>query len=53
MEHDEPYMAHVKPAKTESMVWQFTEAGKFYYACLMPGHFEAAMVGKVIVQLRR
>ena len=49
MEHDEPYMAHVAPGKTETMVWQFTKAGEFYYGCLVPGHFEAGMIGKVKV----
>ncbi len=49
MEHDEPYMAHVAPGKTETMVWQFTKPGEFYYGCLVPGHFEAGMVGKVRV----
>jgi uncharacterized cupredoxin-like copper-binding protein len=49
MEHDEPHMAHVAPGKTRTMVWQFTEPGELYYGCLMPGHFEAGMVGKVIV----
>lgn len=49
MEHDEPYMAHVAPGKTEQIVWQFTKAGEFYYGCLIPGHFESGMVGKVIV----
>lgn len=50
MEHDEPYMAHVAPGKTETMVWQFTKAGEFYYGCLVPGHFEAGMIGKVMVK---
>ena len=50
MEHDEPYMAHVAPGKTENIVWQFTKAGEFYYGCLIPGHFEAGMVGKVVVR---
>ena len=49
MEHDEPYMAHVAPGKTHSMVWQFTTPGEFYYGCLVPGHFEAGMLGKVKV----
>jgi len=49
MEHDEPYMAHVAPGKTETMVWRFTKAGEFYYGCLVPGHFEAGMIGKVTV----
>ncbi len=50
MEHDEPYMAHVAPGKTETMVWQFTKAGEFNFGCLVPGHFEAGMVGKVTVK---
>ena len=49
MEHDEPYIAHVAPGKTETMVWQFTKAGEFHYGCLVPGHFEAGMVGRVRV----
>jgi uncharacterized cupredoxin-like copper-binding protein len=50
MEHDEPHMAHVAPGKTGEMGWQFTRAGEFYYGCLIPGHFEAGMLGKVIVK---
>jgi uncharacterized cupredoxin-like copper-binding protein len=50
MEHDEPYMAHVAPGKTETIVWQFTKPGAFYYGCLVPGHFEAGMVGIVRVR---
>ena len=50
MEHDEPHMAHVKPGKRGEIVWQFTKAGEFQFACLVPGHFEAGMVGKVTVK---
>jgi uncharacterized cupredoxin-like copper-binding protein len=50
MEHDEPYMAHVKPGATQQMVWQFTKPGEFHYGCLVPGHFEAGMIGKITVQ---
>lgn len=50
MEHAEPYMAHVAPGKTETITWQFTKAGNFNFGCLIPGHFEAGMVGKVAVQ---
>lgn len=49
MEHDEPYMAHVAPGKTQEIVWQFTKAGDFHYGCLIPGHFEAGMVGRIKV----
>ena len=50
MEHDEPYMAHVAPGKTETLVWQFTKVGEFQFGCLVPGHFEAGMVGKIAVK---
>jgi uncharacterized cupredoxin-like copper-binding protein len=50
MEHDEPYMAHVAPGKSVTIAWQFTKAGEFYYGCLLPGHFEAGMVGKIVVR---
>ena len=50
MEHDEPHMTHVKPGSTGEVVWQFTKAGEFEFACLIPGHFEAGMVGKVRVK---
>ena len=50
MEHDEPHMAHVAPGKAGEMGWRFTKAGEFYYGCLIPGHFEAGMIGKVTVK---
>ena len=50
MEHDDANMAHVKPSRTGDIVWQFTQPGEFQFACLQPGHFEAGMVGKVIVK---
>ena len=40
---------HVSPGKSGEVTWQFTEPGEFHYACLIPGHFEAGMIGKVIV----
>jgi len=49
MEHDEPFMAHVDPGKTGEIAWQFTKAGEFFYGCLVPGHFEAGMFGRIIV----
>ena len=50
MEHDEPYMVHVAPGKTGEIVWQFSRAGTVHFGCLIPGHFEAGMVGKVEVK---
>jgi uncharacterized cupredoxin-like copper-binding protein len=49
MEHDEPYMVHVGPGKTGEIVWNFNRAGEFAFACLIAGHYQAGMVGKVQV----
>jgi len=49
MEHDEPYMAHVAPGKTGEIVWTFNRPGEFEVACLVAGHYQAGMVGKVTV----
>ena len=49
MEHDEPYMAHVGPDKTAQIVWTFNRAGEFDFACLIAGHYQAGMVGKISV----
>jgi uncharacterized cupredoxin-like copper-binding protein len=49
MEHDEPYMSHVAPRKRGAIVWNFNRPGTFQFACLIPGHFEAGMVGTIVV----
>ena len=49
MEHEEPYMAHVEPGKKAEIVWQFTKVGEFNFGCLLPGHFDAGMVGSIEV----
>ncbi|EJL91336.1 putative copper-binding protein [Polaromonas sp. CF318] len=49
MEHEEPYMAHVGPGKTGEIIWTFNKPGSFDYACLIAGHYQAGMMGKVTV----
>ena len=49
MEHDEPYMAHVAPGKTGQILWTFNRAGQFDFACLIAGHYQAGMVGRISV----
>jgi len=49
MEHDEPYMAHVAPGQTGEIVWTFNRAGDFDFACLIAGHYQAGMVGRIQV----
>jgi uncharacterized cupredoxin-like copper-binding protein len=50
MIHDEPNAVTVEPGKTAELVWKFTQAGKVDFACLLPGHFEAGMQGRVEVR---
>jgi uncharacterized cupredoxin-like copper-binding protein len=49
MEHDEPDMAHVHPGKTGEIIWTFSRPGEFDFACLIAGHYQAGMVGKINV----
>lgn len=49
MEHDEPYMAHIAAGKTGEIIWTFNRAGEFDFACLIAGHYQAGMVGKIYV----
>lgn len=49
MEHDEPHMAHVAAGRKEDLVWTFNRAGDFEFACLVAGHYQAGMVGRIKV----
>ena len=48
--HALPAMAHVMSGKKGEIVWRFNRAGTFDFACLIPGHFEAGMLGTVTVK---
>jgi len=49
MVHDEPSAAHVPPGKTGEIVWKFNRAGRFDFACLIAGHYQAGMTGTINV----
>ena len=53
MEHDEPYMAHVAAGKRSDIVWHFNRAGRFDFACLIAGHYQAGMTGTINVLPRK
>lgn len=50
MEHDDPNAVSLEPGKTGEILWRFTKAGAFDFACLHPGHFDAGMQGRIIVR---
>jgi uncharacterized cupredoxin-like copper-binding protein len=50
MEHDEPYMAHVAPGKSQRITWTFHRAGNFMVGCLIAGHWDAGMKATLLVK---
>jgi len=50
MEHDDQNAKRLAPAAHGEILWKFTKAGTFEFACLIPGHREAGMLGKVVVK---
>ncbi len=50
MEHDDPNAKTLAPGATATLLWRFTHAGRFEFACLLPGHYEAGMHGEVVVK---
>jgi uncharacterized cupredoxin-like copper-binding protein len=50
MEHDEPNGKRVEAKQSAEILWRFTKAGTFEFACLIPGHYEAGMKGIVVVK---
>jgi len=50
MEHDDANGKRLAMSQRGELLWRFTEAGEFEFACLIPGHYEAGMHGKIIVK---
>jgi len=49
MKHDDPNSVLVEPGKTAELTWTFTKASGLEFACNIPGHYQAGMVGKLNV----
>ncbi|MBA2929118.1 cupredoxin family protein [Pseudomonas sp. CCUG 57209] len=50
MKHDDPNTVLVEPGKTAELTWTFTQATGLEFACNLPGHYQAGMVGKLTVE---
>jgi uncharacterized cupredoxin-like copper-binding protein len=50
MEHDDPNGKRLEPKKSAEILWRFTKAGTFEFACLIPGHYETGMKGTIVVK---
>ncbi|MEJ8864878.1 cupredoxin family protein [Pseudomonas jessenii] len=49
MKHDDPNSVLVEPGKTAELTWTFSKATSLEFACNIPGHYQAGMVGKLTV----
>lgn len=49
MMHDVPNSVLVEPGKTAELVWTFSRPMALEFACNVPGHYEAGMVGPLTV----
>jgi uncharacterized cupredoxin-like copper-binding protein len=50
MKHEDANSRRLGANTSGVLSWQFTQAGEFEYACLIPGHREAGMVGTIVVK---
>jgi uncharacterized cupredoxin-like copper-binding protein len=46
----EPNMVAAPPGGKGELIWRFGKPGTVDFACTMPGHMEAGMVGKILVE---
>ncbi len=49
MKHDDPNSVLVEPGKTAELTWTFAKATDLEFACNLPGHYQAGMVGKLTI----
>jgi len=50
MRHDDPNGRRLDPKGKTEILWRFTKRGEFEFACLIPGHYQAGMFGKIVVK---
>ncbi len=47
MKHDDPNSVLLEPGKSGEVVWTFAKAGDIEFACNVPGHYDAGMMGHI------
>jgi uncharacterized cupredoxin-like copper-binding protein len=50
MRHDDPNGKRLDAGASADILWRFSKSGTYEFACLIPGHYEAGMHGKVVVE---
>lgn len=50
MAHDDPNAIQLDPRQMGAIVWRFDQPGEIDFACLLPGHLEAGMAGRITIR---
>ena len=50
MQHNDPNSVLLEPGKSGEVIWTFTKASNIEFACNVPGHYDAGMMGKVNIK---
>lgn len=47
MEHDDPNSVLLEPGKSGEIIWKFSKSADLEFACNVPGHYDAGMMGNI------
>lgn len=50
MDHDDPNSVLLEPRKNAELVWKFSSASRLEFACNIPGHYDAGMMGDIHIR---
>jgi uncharacterized cupredoxin-like copper-binding protein len=50
MKHDDPNSALLDPGKSAEVIWKFSTDATLEFACNVPGHYEAGMMGRIQIK---
>jgi len=50
MSHDDPNSVLLEPGESTTLTWRFDTDAELEFACNVPGHYEAGMVGRFSVE---
>lgn len=52
MQHDDANSVLLEPGQEAELIWHFAKAKQLQFACNVPGHYQAGMVGAISVEER-
>ncbi len=50
MDHDDPNSVLLEPEKSAQIVWKFNSDARLEFACNIPGHYDAGMMGDIVIR---